>query len=58
MQAGVVLLNGLRLQHLDTLDLARLDHFAERAGSPKLRRAAGHVRDMAAAESDTYEVFT
>lgn len=50
-------LSGLRLQHMDTLDLARLDQFVERAGSPKLKRAVRHVRAMAVLESETYEVL-
>lgn len=41
----------LRLQHLERLDVAELERLAERAQSPKLRRAAAHVRDMAGAEA-------
>ncbi len=47
----------LRLQNLYRLDLAELDRLAERIGSPKLRRAAAHVRVLAQAEAEAYEVL-
>ena len=40
-------LGELRLQNLDRLNLDQLDQLAERIGSPKLRRAAVHVRNLA-----------
>ncbi len=46
----------LRLQALERLDLARLQAWAERAASPKLRRAAAHIAQLAAEESD-YETL-
>ncbi len=49
-------LRGLRLQALERLDLARLQAWAERAASPKLRRAAAHIAQLAAEESD-YETL-
>jgi len=50
-------LRELRLQNLDRLNLAELDRSAERIGSPKLRRAAAHVRKLAQAEAKAYEVL-
>jgi predicted transcriptional regulator of viral defense system len=50
-------LRELRLQNLDRLNLDQLDQLAERIGSPKLRRAAGHVRRLAQSEADAYEVL-
>jgi predicted transcriptional regulator of viral defense system len=47
----------LRLQNLDRLNLAELDRLAVRIGSPKLRRAAAHVQDLAQAEAEAYEVL-
>jgi predicted transcriptional regulator of viral defense system len=48
-------LQELRLQHFDKFDFKRLDHYVERLSSPKLTRAARHLRAMAAAESSAYE---
>jgi predicted transcriptional regulator of viral defense system len=48
-------LQELRLQNLDRLNLDQLDQLAERIGSPKLRRAAMHVRNLARAEATEYE---
>ena len=45
-------LRELRLQNLDRLNLAELDRLAERIGSPKLQRAAAHVRKLAQSEAD------
>ncbi len=50
-------LRELRLQNLERLDLAAMDRLAERIGSPKLRRAAAHVRALAQAEAAEYEVL-
>ena len=47
----------LRLQNLDRLDLNELDRLVERIGSPKLRRAAAHVREFAQAETEAYETL-
>jgi len=48
-------LGELRLQNLDRLNLDQLDQLAARIGSPKLRRAAMYVRDLARAEATEYE---
>ena len=48
-------LQELRLQNLDRLNLDQLDQLAARIGSPKLRRAAAHVRNLARAEAMEYE---
>mgnify|MGYP005856043547 CR=1 FL=1 len=50
-------LRELRLQNLDRLNLDVLDRWAERAASPKLRRAARFVRDLARAEALEYEML-
>jgi predicted transcriptional regulator of viral defense system len=50
-------LRELRLQNLDRLNLDQLDQLAERIGSPKLRRAAAHVRKLAQSEADAYEIL-
>jgi predicted transcriptional regulator of viral defense system len=47
----------LRLQNLDRLNLADLDRLTERIGSPKLRRAAAQVRELAQAEAEEYEIL-
>jgi len=44
-------LRELCLQGLERLDLEELDQLVERAQSPKLRRAAAHIRGMARAEA-------
>ncbi|MBN1641809.1 MAG: hypothetical protein JXA09_11285, partial [Anaerolineae bacterium] len=48
-------LEGLRLQHLDLLDLDALRHLADRAQRPKLARAAARIAEMARIESLAYE---
>lgn len=48
-------LHQLRLQNLERLNLEQLDAFARRAGKPKLRRVADHVRKIAQEELDDYE---
>jgi predicted transcriptional regulator of viral defense system len=50
-------LQELRLQNLERLDLERLQHLAERAGSPKLRRAAAFVTQLAQVEALEYETL-
>ncbi len=42
-RVGATLLESLRLQHLDTLDLSRLQGFAKRFGGPKMLRAAEEI---------------
>ena len=46
-------LRELRLQNLDRLDMDELQHQADLAGSPKLRRAAKAVRELARSEEYT-----
>ncbi len=50
-------LQELRLQNLDRLDLDELQRQAQRAASPKLRRAAAIVADLANAEAQEYETL-
>ena len=50
-------LQELRLQNLDRLDLDALQRQAGRSHSPKLRRAAGRVADLARAEAMEYETL-
>jgi predicted transcriptional regulator of viral defense system len=50
-------LEGLRLQNLDRLDLDELARQADLADSPKLRRAARLVADLAGAEALEYETL-
>jgi predicted transcriptional regulator of viral defense system len=50
-------LNSLRLQNLERLDLDELWRLADRAGSPKLRRATGQVSQLAQAEAEEYETI-
>lgn len=47
----------LRLQGLERLDLERLHHCADRAGKPKLRRAASRIAGLARAEALEYETL-
>ena len=47
----------LRLQHLDQLNLQVLQHQAELSGSPKLRRAVGHIADLTYTEAADYETL-
>jgi len=48
-------LRELRLQNLDRLDLDELQRLADRAGSPKLRRVAAFVAELARTEAEEYE---
>jgi len=48
-------LRELRLQNLEQLNLDELQRQAERAGRPKLRRAAGRIVALARAEAEEYE---
>jgi len=50
-------LRALRLQNLDRLSLDELERQADLAGSPKLRRAAAFVADLARAELLEYETL-
>lgn len=50
-------INSLRLQNLEILDLDRLHHFAERAGKPKLQRAADVITALARREAESYETL-
>jgi predicted transcriptional regulator of viral defense system len=50
-------LQELRLQNLERLDLAELGRQAGLAGSPKLRRTAALVADLARAEAVEYEAL-
>jgi hypothetical protein len=45
----------LRLQRLDSVDLERLATMAERFGSRKVERFAGHVASLARAEAEEYQ---
>ena len=51
-------LQGLRLQNLDHLDVTALRQMAERAGNPKLQRAAANVAALAAQEAEEYEILS
>ncbi len=60
LQAGgdsLAYLKELRLQNLERLNPEELARHAERAGSPKLRRAAARVNDMARVEAAEYETL-
>ncbi|HYH44073.1 MAG TPA: hypothetical protein VEG34_00170 [Thermoanaerobaculia bacterium] len=48
-------LDELRLQNLDTLDLAELDRLARASGKAKLRRAADRIAGLAEAERAEYQ---
>jgi len=50
-------LRQLRLQNLGRLDLDQLQRQAVRAKSPKLRRAAHHIVELAEAETQEYEIL-
>ena len=50
-------LHELRLQALERLDLAELSRQADLTGSPKLRRAAALVADLARAEAQESETL-
>ena len=47
----------LRLQNLEQLDLEQLRRQAERAESPKLKRAAEQIVALAASEEEGYEII-
>jgi predicted transcriptional regulator of viral defense system len=51
-------LQGLRLQNLERLNVARLRQLAERANSPKLERAAAKVAALAEEEQEAYEILS
>ncbi len=48
-------LSQLRLQHLERLDIIRLNEFAEHAAKPKWRRIAVQIEKLALQEKDEYE---
>jgi hypothetical protein len=48
-------IESLRLQNLEILDLDRLHRLAERAGKPKLKRAADVIEMIARRETEAYE---
>lgn len=50
-------LQELRLQNLERLDLVALQRLADQAGSPKLRRVAAAVAQLAQAEAEEYETL-
>jgi len=50
-------LGELRLQSLDTLNLEELRRLADLAESPKLRRAAAIIADLARSEAEEYTVL-
>ena len=53
----MVYLEALRLQAYEGLDLVRMAHLAERAGSPKLLRGAQAVEVLAQQQTSEYEVL-
>lgn len=48
-------IQSLRLQNLEILDIERLYHLAERAGKPKLKRAASIIEAITRHEAEEYE---
>lgn len=52
---SIAYVEALRLQNLEILDLERLHRFAERAGKPKLKRAASVIETIARREGEEYE---
>ena len=50
-------LQSLRLQNLESLNLVRLDEFANRFNKPKLKRAAVVIRELAEQEIREYEML-
>lgn len=48
-------IESLRLQNLEILDIERLHRLAERAGKPKLKRAANVIEAIAQREAEEYE---
>lgn len=55
--ASAAYLASLRLQNLEILNLARLHHFAERTGKPKLKRAADLIETLVRREAEAYETL-
>ncbi len=50
-------LRELRLQNLERLNLVALHNWADRAGSPKLQRAANRIAELAVIEATEYAVL-
>ena len=50
-------IDSLRLQNLEIIDIDRLHRFAERAGKPKLKRAASVIEAIVLRESEAYEAL-
>jgi len=50
-------IQSLRLQHLEQLDLDRLQQFATRFNKPKLHRAAAIIRQLVEIEAAEYEIL-
>jgi len=50
-------LRELRLQNLERLDLNALSSMADLSGSPKLKRAAHHIAELARADAEEYETL-
>ncbi len=50
-------LEGLRLQHLEILDMEELRRLAVLSGKPKLKRAAERIADLAETEAEEYEAL-
>ena len=50
-------IESLRLQNLEILDIEQLHRLAERAGKPKLKRAASVIETIARREAEEYEVL-
>ena len=50
-------IDSLRLQNLEILGVERLHRFAERAGKPKLKRAASMIEAIVRRESEAYETL-
>jgi hypothetical protein len=50
-------IESLRLQNLEVLDLEQLHRFAERAGKPKLKRAATMIEAVVRRELAAYETL-
>jgi hypothetical protein len=52
---SIAYIDSLRLQNLEILDVERLHRFAERAGKPKLKRAANVIEAIIRRELEAYE---
>jgi predicted transcriptional regulator of viral defense system len=50
-------IESLRLQNLEIVDIERLHRFAERAGKPKLKRAASMIEEIVWQEMEAYEML-